>query len=144
MKIWCDSFQVETRGHGQVIDLTDRLEERSSRWALEEGQGTLFVPGSTAGLTTLEYEPGVIEDLQELLERLAPAEAPYHHDRAWGDGNGYAHLRAALLGPSLGFLVRSGAVVRGAWQQFVLCDFDNRPRQRTIEVQFVGRMRDSM
>jgi len=122
-----------------VVDLTARLEEWLVAEAIAEGQGTLFVPGSTAALTTLEYEPGVVRDLRECLERLAPAGAPYHHDRAWGDGNGFAHVRAALLGPSLAFLVREGQLRRGTWQQVVLCDFDNRPRARTVEVQVIGR-----
>ncbi|MDW7711589.1 MAG: secondary thiamine-phosphate synthase enzyme YjbQ [Deferrisomatales bacterium] len=137
--MWSGSLALRTEGRGAVADLTDRLEAWLSAEGVEEGQGTLFVPGSTAALTSLEYEPGVVRDLQECLERLAPAGSPYHHDRAWGDGNGYAHLRAALVGPSLAFLVRNGRLLRGTWQQVVLCDFDNRPRSRSVEVQVIGR-----
>ncbi len=139
MKIWSGSLTAETGGGGEVVDLTARLEEWLSAEGIAEGQGTLFVPGSTAALTTVEYEPGVLRDLRECLERLAPGGVPYHHDRAWGDGNGHAHVRAALVGPSLAFLIREGRLLRGTWQQFVLCDFDNRPRSRTVEVQVVGR-----
>jgi len=139
VRIWNGSFAAETRGGGEVVDLTDRLQEWIAAEGIEEGQGTLFVPGSTAAITTIEYEPGVVRDLQQLLEEIAPAERTYHHNAAWGDGNGYAHVRAALLGPSLGLLIRSGQLVRGTWQQVVLCDFDNRPRQRVVEVQAIGR-----
>ncbi|MBE0617165.1 MAG: YjbQ family protein [Proteobacteria bacterium] len=140
--MWHGSFTAETGGRGEVLDLTGPVEAWIAEERIAEGHGALFVPGSTAGLTTLEYEPGVVRDLQECLERLAPAEVPYHHDRAWGDGNGYAHVRAALLGPSLAFLVRNGKLRRGTWQQLVLCDFDNRPRRRSVEVQVIGRVAD--
>jgi secondary thiamine-phosphate synthase enzyme len=135
MRLRNATLRLETRGHGDVVDLTDRIESLIAEWGTAAGQGTVFVPGSTAAVTTIEYEPGVIRDLSELLQRLIPEDAPYHHDAAWGDGNGYAHVRAALVGPSLAFLVRGGRLVRGTWQQIVLCDFDNRPRRRTVEVQ---------
>ncbi|WP_459942482.1 secondary thiamine-phosphate synthase enzyme YjbQ [Deferrisoma palaeochoriense] len=138
MRVWNGTLTVETRGTGHTLDLTPDLERLVASWGVADGLGTCFVPGSTGGLTTIEFEPGVVRDLAELLERLAPAGVPYHHDRAWGDGNGYAHVRAALLGPDLSFLVRGGRVVRGTWQQFVLCDFDNRPRTRRVEVQVIG------
>lgn len=138
MRVWSSRFSLETTGGGQVVDLTPRLEQWIAAQGIAEAQGVLFVPGSTAGVTTIEYEPGVVRDLQETLERLAPSGARYHHDAAWGDGNGYAHVRAALLGPSLAFLVRDGRLLRGTWQQVVLCDFDNRSRKRTVEVQAVG------
>lgn len=141
MKLWNGSFAAETQGGGEVVDLTDQIEEWIEGAAIEEGQGALFIPGSTAALTTIEWEPGVVRDLQELLETLAPAGRPYHHDAAWGDGNGYAHVRAALLGPSLSLLIRQGHLIRGRWQQVVLCDFDNRPRRRVVEAQFIGRER---
>ncbi len=138
MQIWSTTLSYETRGRGHTLDLTPDLEQVIASWGVREGNGVCFVPGSTAALTTIEFEPGVVRDLAEALERTAPAGVPYHHDRAWGDGNGYAHVRAALVGPSLSFLVRAGRLVRGTWQQFVLCDFDNRARTRRIEVQVVG------
>lgn len=143
MRIWHDVLSLHTRGHGEVQDLTGPIEEWIADRGVEAGQGVVFAPGSTAAVTTIEYEPGVVEDLRQLLERLAPENAPYHHDAAWGDGNGYAHVRAALVGPSLAFLVRGGRLVRGTWQQFVLCDFDNRPRRRSIEIQVMGTTRES-
>ncbi len=138
MQIWNATLTYETRGGGHTLDLTPDLERLIASWGVRDGNGVCFVPGSTAALTTIEFEPGVVRDLAEALERAAPAGVPYHHDRAWGDGNGYAHVRAALVGPSLSFLVRGGRLVRGTWQQFVLCDFDNRPRTRRIEVQVIG------
>jgi len=141
VRLWNGSFAAETQGGGEVVDLTDQVEEWIGTQAIEDGHGALFVPGSTAALTTIEYEPGVVQDLRELLEMLAPTERPYHHDAAWGDGNGYAHVRAALLGPSLSFLIRRGRLIRGTWQQLVLCDFDNRPRRRVVEAQVIGRAR---
>ena len=138
MRLWEGVLELETRGRGEVLDLTDRLDRLVVRWGVCGGQGLLFVPGATAAVTTVEYEPGVVRDLAECLDRIAPEGVPYHHDAAWGDGNGYAHVRAALVGPSLSFLVRGGRLVRGTWQQFVLCDFDNRPRRRTVDVQVIG------
>ena len=98
----------------------------------------LFVPGSTAGLTTLEYEPGCVQDLQDALERLVPRTAHYAHNARWGDGNGFSHIRAALLGPSLQVPFSGKELRVGTWQQVVLVDFDNRPRQREILLQFIG------
>lgn len=129
---------TSSRGHDDVIDLTDELEAMIRRWGIRDGVGALTVAGSTAALTAVEYAPGVVRDLQTLLEKLAPEGVPYHHDGDWGDANGYAHLRAALIGPSLALCVEEGKLVRGRWQQFVLCDFDNRPRERTIHVHLVG------
>ncbi|GAB4257331.1 MAG: secondary thiamine-phosphate synthase enzyme YjbQ [Deferrisomatales bacterium] len=142
MRFWHDTLRYDTRGHGQVLDLTGALENLVGRWGVARGQGVVFVPGSTAAVTTIEYEPGVVEDLAEALAKLAPEGVPYRHDAAWGDGNGYAHVRAALVGPSLAFLVRDGRLVRGTWQQIVLCDFDNRARRRTVEIQIVGEPGD--
>ncbi len=95
----------------------------------------LFIDGSTAALTTIEYESGVVNDLKRAIDRLAPRDIAYEHDRRWGDGNGYSHVRAALLGPSLSIPLANGDMLLGTWQQIVLCDFDNRPRQREIIVQ---------
>jgi secondary thiamine-phosphate synthase enzyme len=100
----------------------------------------IFVPGSTAALTTIEHESGVIEDLKEAIERLAPENLHYRHDTRWGDGNGHAHVRAALLGPSLTIPIIEGKLVLGTWQQVILCDFDNRPRKRQVVVQVSGKV----
>jgi secondary thiamine-phosphate synthase enzyme len=105
---------------------------------VREGTVTVFVSGSTAALTTIEYESGVLEDLKQAIARMAPEGIPYAHDRRWGDGNGYAHVRAALLGPSLAIPVVGGGLALGAWQQIVLLDFDNRARKREILLQILG------
>lgn len=106
----------------------------------DPGQGLihLFIPGSTAALTTIEYERGAVEDLKRAIERMAPRDMAYEHDSRWGDGNGYAHVRAALMGPCLTIPVRNGEMQLGPWQQIVLCDFDNRPRNRTVLVHIHG------
>jgi secondary thiamine-phosphate synthase enzyme len=105
---------------------------------MKNGIAVLFVPGSTAGLTTIEYEPGLLADLPEAFERVAPTDKSYHHDQRWGDGNGHAHIRAALIGPSLTVPFSDGRLLLGTWQQIVLLDFDNRPRQRKIAMQLLG------
>lgn len=128
----------ETSGEGQVVDLTPRVEEFVRRSGVREGTVNLFVPGSTAGLTTLEYEPGVVDDLRDCFERLVPRDLPYAHERAWHDGNGHSHVRAALLGPSLVLPVREGRLLLGTWQQVVLVDFDNRPRRREWAATVMG------
>jgi len=115
-----------------VFDLSGDLAGELGRAGVETGLLLLFVPGSTAALTTIEYEPGVVQDLKEALERMVPRNIPYQHDRAWGDGNGYSHVRAALAGPSLAVPIEEGRLATGTWQQVVLLDFDNRPRRRTV------------
>ncbi len=99
---------------------------------------TVFVPGSTAGITTIEFEPGVIQDLRDAIERMAPQTLHYRHDARWGDGNGFAHVRAALLGASISIPVNSKELQLGTWQQVVLVDFDNRSRDREVIIQIVG------
>ena len=121
-----------------ILDLTGDLIEAVRRSGVTEGQALVFVPGSTAAVTTIEYEDGVLDDLREAVERLAPHGRPYKHDARWGDGNGYAHVRAALLGPGLAIPVAGGRLVLGTWQQVVLLDFDNRPRQRKVVFQVSG------
>ncbi len=125
-----------------VIDITDRVRDILEESGVEEARVTLFVPGSTAALTTIEYESGVVNDLVAAINRLAPKEIDYAHDRRWGDGNGYSHVRAALLGPSLTIPVHSGRLTLGTWQQVVLLDFDNRPRQRKVILQIMGEAAD--
>jgi secondary thiamine-phosphate synthase enzyme len=114
------------------------VQERISEAGLKRGTVTVFVQGSTAALTTVEYEPGLISDLRGLFERLAPGDAQYQHDQRWHDGNGHSHLRASLLGPSLTIPFADGFMTLGTWQQIVVLDFDNRPRHREIVVQIMG------
>ncbi len=128
------TFRVETRGHSDVIDITDEV----ARAVRGTGVATVFVPGSTAGITTVEHEPGLVRDLREAFERLAPESARYHHQETAGDDNGSAHVRASLVGPSLAVPFADGRLLLGTWQQIVLVDFDTRPRRREIIVQVIG------
>jgi secondary thiamine-phosphate synthase enzyme len=129
--------EVETTSGTDVLDLTPEALELVEEAGVEEGMLLVFVPGSTAGVTTIEYESGAVADLKEAIERLAPRGIDYQHDRRWGDGNGYSHVRAALLGPSLTVPLVDGEPSLGTWQQIVLCDFDNRPRRRRVLMQVV-------
>ena len=129
---------LQTRGNDDIQDLTPRVQELVARHALREGQVLLFVPGATAGITTIEFEPGLLQDLPAAFERLAPRGHRYHHEEAWHDGNGHSHVRASLLGPSLTVPVTGGRLLLGTWQQIVLVDFDNRPRRREVVVQLWG------
>jgi secondary thiamine-phosphate synthase enzyme len=132
------TFTVETQGLNDTHDLTPRVEEIVRNAKLSNGIATVFVPGSTAGITTIEFESGVVEDLKRAVERFAPRNMHYDHDQRWGDGNGFSHVRAALLGPSLTIPVANGELQLGTWQQIVLVDFDNRPRSREVIVQTIG------
>jgi secondary thiamine-phosphate synthase enzyme len=121
-----------TRGFNEILDITPEISRAIDQSGVQSGVAHLFIAGSTAALTTIEFEPGAVEDLKRALEELAPMAAAYAHNEAWGDGNGYAHLRAALLKPDLCIPIQSGRLALGTWQQIVLMDFDNRPRQRKI------------
>jgi secondary thiamine-phosphate synthase enzyme len=131
-------LSLKTSGNTDVIDITTQVSKKVTESGITEGQILLFVPGSTASITTIEYESGVVQDLKEAVERLAPEGISYRHDARWGDGNGYAHVRAALLGPSLAVPLMDGHLVLGTWQQVVLVDFDNCPRDRKILVHISG------
>lgn len=138
MKIITEKFRVSTKGHTDVIDITKTVGQLVTKHKLKTGNVTVFVSGSTAGVTTVEYEPGLVKDLPEAFERIAPTGKRYHHDATWGDNNGYAHVRASLLGPSLTVPFHDGDLQLGTWQQVVLIDFDDRPRERSVVVQLVG------
>lgn len=138
MKIERSELSIETTAGTDLIDLTAAVEEFVAASGVLEGHLMVFAAGSTAAITTIEYESGALEDLRRAIERLAPRDIDYQHDRRWGDGNGYSHVRAALLGPSLTLPIAGGRLVHGTWQQVLLCDFDNRPRQRRILVQALG------
>lgn len=138
MVVHTEQFNVRTEGHGHTLDLTREVTLWLDRITAGEGQVTVCVPGSTAAITTIEFEPGALQDLEEALERLAPSDVEYHHDRRWGDGNGFSHLRAAVLGPSLTVPVTGGRMLLGTWQQLVLVECDVRHRQRSIVMSFVG------
>jgi secondary thiamine-phosphate synthase enzyme len=132
-------LSVSTSGDTDIIDITPQVSDKVSMSDMEEGQALLFVAGSTASITTIEYERGAVADLKEAIERLAPEARHYRHNERWGDGNGHAHVRAALLGPSLSVPVIGGRLALGTWQQIVFIDFDNRPRERRIILQLSGK-----
>lgn len=138
MKIINAHVKVGTKGAGDLVDLTDRIIDQVHRAGLRNGSVTVFNIGSTAAITTFEFEPGMIQDIQDLYEKLVPKNKHYHHDDTWGDANGFSHLRAALQGPSLTVPIVDGDLVLGTWQQIVLAEFDNRPRERRIVVQIMG------
>lgn len=138
MTIVNDSLSIETRGDSDMIDLTDRLTLLLQKHRLKIGHMIVFVPGSTAGITTIEYEPGLKKDFSLLMERLIPRNARYFHEETWNDGNGHSHVRASLLGPSITIPFGAGKLLLGTWQQVVLVDYDNRPRSRDLVIQFVG------
>ena len=132
------TLEVATTAGTDILDLTDPVAQQVRQTGVAAGLLTLFVPGSTAALTTIEFETGVVNDLRAAIQRLFPQDIPYEHDRRWGDGNGYAHVRAAFLKPSLSIPVEDGKLLLGTWQQIVLLDFDNRPRSRRLRGQVMG------
>ena len=136
-----ERIRRETHGDDDMHDLTGDVQALVDRHSLREGQALIFVPGSTAGLTTIEFEPGLLKDLPAAFERLAPRGLRYHHEDTWHDGNGHSHVRASLLGPSLAVPFAKGRLLTGTWQQIVLVDFDNRPRRRDVVVQLSGERR---
>lgn len=138
MKIINDRISLETRGDGDLVDITREVAEKLKATNLKKGSVTVFVIGSTAAITTFEYEPGLIRDVQGLYAKLVPRNKRYAHDETWGDANGFSHLRAALQGPSLTVPFEDGHLLLGVWQQIVLAEFDNRPRARQVVVQMMG------
>ena len=138
MKIINAQLKISTTGAGDLVNITDEIVAQVQSTKLKDGSVTVFNIGSTAAITTFEYEPGMIKDMKELYEKLVPQKRHYHHDDTWGDANGFSHLRAALQGPSLTVPFADGDLLLGTWQQIVLAEFDNRPRQRTIAIQIIG------
>lgn len=131
---------VKTRGNDDTLDITPGVERAIAEANLASGVVTLFVVGSTAALTTVEYEDGAVHDLGRAIERLAPRGMDYEHHLRWGDGNGHSHVRAALVGPSLSVPFVGGRLTLGTWQQIILIDFDTRPRQREVVAQIIGEV----
>ncbi len=138
MAVHTSSLEFSTPGDSEIVDITEQLQEKLRDSMMREGMLTVFVPGSTGGVITLEYEPGLVRDLKEAFERIAPRDRTYHHDRTWGDGNGHSHVRASLVGPSLTVPFREGRLTLGTWQQVAFVDVDNRPRRRGLIVQIMG------
>lgn len=138
MEIVTEQLTISTKGNSEVVDITEQVASFIGKHKVREGIVTVFVSGSTASVTTTEFEPGLKKDLPAMFERLAPQNIRYHHDDTWHDGNGHAHVRASLVGPSLTVPFSQGELLLGTWQQIVLVDFDNRPRQRKMVLQLIG------
>lgn len=133
-----NTISFNSSSQTDIINITPEVEEKVLSSGIKNGNLLLFISGSTASLTTIEYESGVVNDLRGAIERMAPQDIQYEHDRRWGDGNGYSHVRAALVGASLHIPIRDSRILLGTWQQVVLLDFDNRPRKREIQIQISG------
>jgi len=139
MKLETEIIQFSTKGQNDLIDLTKDLKAALTESGIQEGQMTIFVIGSTAGISTIEYEPGLIKDMKEVFEKIAPRKKDYHHHETWGDDNGSSHIRATIQGPSLTIPFTQGNLLLGTWQQVVLMEFDTRNRTRKVVVQIMGK-----
>jgi secondary thiamine-phosphate synthase enzyme len=133
-----ENISLRTQGKTEILDITDQVAFKVSNSGVKNGIATVFIAGSTAGITTIEFESGLVADFEALWKRIAPDNIPYEHNERWGDGNGYAHIRASLLGPSLTIPIINGKLSLGTWQQVIVVDFDNRPRHRQVIIQMMG------
>ena len=133
-----NKIELNTKGFNDIVDITSRIQDNITDSKIKDGYVLVFVPGATGGITTIEYEPGLLQDLPEMFEKIAPMNKSYFHDKTWHDGNGYAHLRSALIGPDITIPIQDNKMVLGTWQQVVFLDFDNRPRQRYLHIQICG------
>jgi len=138
MKTQFFEIDLQTTDETDILDITSYAEEKVLKSGIRNGSMTVFISGATAAVTTIEYESGVVNDLRRAIDRIAPKNTAYEHDQKWGDGNGYAHVRASLLGPSLVVPIYDGKPLLGTWQQIVVLDFDNRPRRRKVVIQTMG------
>ena len=138
--VFCDTMEVRLDSGPDIADITPILDRLVRASRIADGNLIAAMVGSTGSLTTIEYEPGVVEDLKRAIDRLAPPGEDYAHERAWHDGNGHSHVQAALMGPSIALAVRGGRLKLGTWQQVVAVNHDNRPRKRKIEVTITGRV----
>jgi len=138
MTIITEYLTFNTKGDTDITDITSHVDQKLKESGLTQGSVLIFVPGSTGALTTIEYESGLVKDMQDALDRLIPRELEYAHNRMWGDGNGHSHVRASMLGPSLNVPFNDGSLMLGTWQQIVFLDLDNRSRSRKLIVQITG------
>jgi secondary thiamine-phosphate synthase enzyme len=138
MAVITGELLIPTRGNGQVIDVTDHISSEIEKSPVSSGIVTVFVPGATASITTIEFESGAVIDLQQAIERIAPENITYRHNERWHDGNGHSHVRAALLGPGITVPFTDNRLILGTWQQIILIDFDNKSRNRRIVTQIIG------
>ena len=137
-KVITEFLDIDTRGNTDVVDITRYCREVIKKSGLRKGVMTVFNPGSTGGISTIEYEPNLIEDLRDSLEVFAPTDKPYAHSKTWHDDNGSSHIRSTIMGPSLSVPFDGAVPILGTWQQIVFCDFDTRPRTRRLVVQLIG------
>jgi secondary thiamine-phosphate synthase enzyme len=138
MPVHTHTFQIDTRGETHILDITGQVSDAVKAGTVDHGIAGVYVSGSTAGITTIEFESGLVSDLRDAFERVAPRNGNYQHNQRWGDGNGYAHVRASFIGQDRTFPVSSGRLDLGTWQQIILIDFDNRPRTRHITVKVIS------
>ena len=138
MGVFTDKLKLFTRGNCDIIDITAEISKLLVKSGMSYGTLTVFIPGATGAVTTVEYEPGLMHDIKELFEKIIPSTREYCHNAAWQDNNGHSHLRASLVGPSLSVPFCKGKMTLGTWQQIIFIDFDSRPREREIIVQIVG------
>ena len=138
MKVLSDTVQLHSEGEGDIIDITEKLLNIVKVSKIKNGIITVFVSGSTAAVTTIEYEPGLVHDFPEMLSRIVPKDIEYEHDNTWHDGNGHSHVRASLIGPSITIPIINGKLTLGTWQQVVLLEMDRRSRNRTLILQLMG------
>jgi secondary thiamine-phosphate synthase enzyme len=138
MTVFTKTLTFDSHGHGDMLDITATVQEVISSGPVDEGIVTIFVPGSTASITTIEYEPGLRQDFPRAMDRIAPSGEHYDHDARWGDGNGMSHVRASIIGPGIVVPFKNKIMLLGTWQQVVLVDFDTRPRKRNVIVQMMG------
>ena len=136
--VYTEHLSVKTKGYTDIINLTPGIKKFVEQNKLIEGQILVFINGSTAAISSIEYEPGLLQDIPDALEKIAPMNVRYHHDDTWHDGNGYAHVRSTFIGSSFTVPVVNGKLVLGTWQQIILLDFDNGPRNRNVTLQFIG------
>ena len=138
MNVVSKTIRVSSKGEDDIIDITDELSNVVKESNIENGTVTVFISGSTAAITTIEYEPGLIHDFPEMVSRIVPKSIEYEHDNTWHDGNGHSHVRASLIGPSLTVPVINSKLALGTWQQIVLLEMDTRPRNRNVILQIMG------
>jgi secondary thiamine-phosphate synthase enzyme len=139
MKVVSDTIKLQTKGEGDMIDMTSQLSDIVKESKIKNGTVTIFVSGSTAAVTTIEYESGLIHDFPEMLSRIVPKDLEYEHDNTWHDGNGHSHIRSSLIGPNITIPIIHGKLTLGTWQQVVLLEMDTRSRDRTVILQIMGQ-----
>ena len=141
MTVITTAIKISTKGMDDVIDVTSEVQDAVAGSKLTSGIATIFISGYTASVTTMEYEPGLVRDIKGLGERIAPSDQEYGHNETWGDGNGFSHVRATVIGPSLTVPFDKGKLMLGTWQQIVVIDHDNRSRQRNVVIQLIGEIK---